>query len=244
MSKNFDLMREMERDQRLRSNLRAEPLFPPPSKAPKGDDRQWIRALTGSFVHRIFLQQKEEPPRVAVLTGMEHGNGCSQIAASVAESLAASGTACLVEANLRSPSLSAILGTTNHTGLTDALLEEGPVGRFLKPVNDSLWLLPSGPVEANSPALLASDRMRGRLAELRERFDFVIVDVPPLTRYPDATVLGLMSDGIVLVLEAEATRRQTARATVENLRYSGIKVLGAVLNKRIFPIPEKIYRKL
>jgi capsular exopolysaccharide synthesis family protein len=244
MSRNFDLMREMERERTLRSNLLVEPVVPSPGKEGYRDDREWNRAVTQGLVHRIFLQQKEEPPRVAVLAGMEHGNGCSQIAASVAESLAAAGTVCLVEANFRSPGLSAILGTTNYMGLTDALLEEGPVERFLKPLNDSLWLLSSGPVGADSPALLTSERMRARFAELREGFDFVIVDVPPLTRHPDAIVLGPMSDGIILVLEAEATRRAAARATVENLRLSGIQVLGAVLNKRIFPIPEKIYRKL
>jgi capsular exopolysaccharide synthesis family protein len=175
---------------------------------------------------------------------MEHGNGCSQIAASIAESLAATGTVCLVEANFRSPGLSAIFGMKNYSGLMDALLEEGPIGRFLKPVRDKFWLLSSGPVGADSPALLTSERMRARFEELQEGFDFVIFDLPPLTRYPDAMVLGPMFDGIILVLEAEATRREAARAMVENLGLSGIQLLGAVLNKRIFPIPEKIYHKL
>jgi capsular exopolysaccharide synthesis family protein len=246
MSRNFDLMQEMERDKALRSNLLLEPAFAIPGQKDNKDDRKSNGDLTQGLVHRIFLQQKEEPPRLVVLAGMEHGNGCSQVAASVAESLAVSGagTVCLVEANFRSPGQAAIFGTTNYDGLRDALVEEGPIKPFLKAVNDSLWLLSSGPVGADSPALLTSDRMRARSAELREEFDFVIVDVPPLTRYPDAMILGPMSDGIILVLEAEATRREAARATVETLRLSGIQVLGAVLNKRIFPIPEKIYNKL
>jgi Mrp family chromosome partitioning ATPase len=150
-----------------------------------------------------------------------------------------------VEANFRSPGLPEAFGTTNHHGLTNALLQEGPIRSFAKPVNgDSLWLLSSGSLATDSPKLLTSERLKGRMAELREEFDFVIVDAPPITRYSDAIALGQLSDGVVLVLEAEATRREAAVMAVENLRSSKVKILGAVLNKRIFPIPEKIYNRL
>ena len=150
---------------------------------------------------------------MVVFAGIDHGNGCSRIAASVAETLAgnARGAVCLVEANFRSPALPAMLGTTNHHGLTDALLQEGPIRSFIKPVcNDSLWLLSSGSLAADSPNLLSSERLKARSAELRKEFEFVIVDAPPLTRYADAIALGQLSDGIVLVLEAESTRREAA----------------------------------
>ena len=138
-----------------------------------------------------------------------------------------------------------MLGTTNYLGLTDALLEEGPIRSFMKPVcNESLWLLSSGPLAADSPNLLASERMKARSTELRKAFDFVIVDAPPVSRYADANVLGQLSDGIVLVLEAEYTRREAARRSVESLRSSEVQILGAVLNKRTFPIPDKIYNRL
>ena len=151
---------------------------------------------------------------MVVFAGIDHGNGCSQIATSVAETLAgnAPGAVCLVEANFRSPALPGMLGTTNYHGLTDALLEEGSIRSFIKPVcNDRLWLLSSGPLAADSPNLLSSERMKARSAELRQEFDFVIVDAPPMTRYADAIALGQLSDGIVLVLEAESTRQEAAR---------------------------------
>jgi Mrp family chromosome partitioning ATPase len=86
--------------------------------------------------------------------------------------------------------------------------------------------------------------MKALSAELRREFDFVIVDAPPLTRCADAIALGQLSDGVVLVLEANSTRRETALAAAESLRSSGIQIIGAVLNKRTFPIPEKIYNRL
>jgi capsular exopolysaccharide synthesis family protein len=248
MSRNFDLMREMERERSFDSDPVVEPAFPISDENRNLDaHRQSTSDSTLGLVQRIFLQRTEESPRMVVFAGIDHGNGCSEIAVSVAETLArnASGAVCLVEANFRSPSLSAMLETTNYHGLTDALLEVDPVRSFIKRVcNDSLWLLSSGPLAADSPSLLTSERMRERFAELREEFDFVIVDAPPMTRYADAIALGLLSDGVVLVLEAENTRREAARIAVENLRSSKIRILGAALNKRTFPIPEKIYRRL
>jgi capsular exopolysaccharide synthesis family protein len=248
MSRNFDLMEEMESERAFRSHRIIEPAFPIPGENRNRDaDRQLTSDLTLSLVQRIFLQQTLEPPRMVVFAGIDHGNGCSQIAASVAETLAgnAPGAVCLVEGNFRSPGLPAMLGTTNYHGLTDALLEEAPIRSFIKLVcNDSLWLLSSGPLAVESPSLLTSERMKALSAELRREFDFVIVDAPPLTRCADAIALGQLSDGVVLVLEANSTRRETALAAAESLRSSGIQIIGAVLNKRTFPIPEKIYNRL
>jgi Mrp family chromosome partitioning ATPase len=126
-----------------------------------------------------------------------------------------------------------ILGTTNYRGLSDALREHGNVTSFAKPVwKQGMWLLSSGPMAADSANLLTSERMTTLSADLRKAFDFVIVDAPPLARYPDATALGKLSDGVVLVIEAGSTRRQTARVAVKNLRASGIAVLVVVLNKQ------------
>lgn len=248
MSRNFDLMQEMEREQALHSNRLVEPAFPILDENRKGDaQRRLSNDSTLRLVQQVFLRQTQVVPRVVVFAGIDHGNGCSQIAASVAETLSgnAPGGVCLVEANFRSPASPTMLGTTNYSGLTDALIEEGPIRSFLKPLyNENLWLLSSGPLAVDSPNLLSSERMRARSAELRKEFDFVIIDAPPMTRYADALALGQLSDGVVLVLEAESTRQESARTAVENLRASMIQILGAVLNKRTFPIPEKIYKRL
>jgi capsular exopolysaccharide synthesis family protein len=248
MSRNFDLMQEMEKERAFHSSRIIEAAFPIPGENRDRDaDRRLTSDLTLGLVQRIFPQQAQEPPRMVVVAGIDHGNGCSRIASSIAETLAgnARGAVCLVEANFRSPGLPAMLGATNYYGLTDALLEQAPIRSFIKPVcNDSLWLLSSGPLASDSPNLLTSERMKALFAELREEFDFVIVDAPPLTRYADAIALGQLSDGVVLVLEAESTRREAALTAVENLRSSKVPILGAVLNKRRFPIPEKIYNIL
>jgi Mrp family chromosome partitioning ATPase len=107
-----------------------------------------------------------------------------------------------------------------------------------------LWLISAGALSAASTTLLTSERIKSRLAELRSEFTFIIIDAPPLTRYADAIAIGKLADGLVLILEAGATRREAAQLASTNLRSSGIPILGAVLNKRTFPIPEKIYKRL
>jgi capsular exopolysaccharide synthesis family protein len=200
------------------------------------------------LVQRVFFQSTRQPPRVVVFTGVDHGDGCSQIAASAAECLAASSpkaSVCLVEANFRSPGLSTMLETTNYYGLTDALSEHCGIRYFVKPVcSEAVWLLSSGPVAEASPNLLSTESMRERCAELRREFDFGIIDTPPLARYTDAIPIAKLSDGVVLVVAAESTRREAARAAVVNLRSERIQVLGVVLNKRTYPIPELIYSRL
>ena len=83
-----------------------------------------------------------------------------------------------------------------------------------------------------------------RVADLRHDFSYVLIDAPPLSHYADAAVFGRMADGLVMVLEANTTRRETARKAKQLLDDCGVSVLGAVLNKRMFPIPERVYRRL
>ncbi len=92
--------------------------------------------------------------------------------------------------------------------------------------------------------MLNSERLGDRLTELRKEFEFIIIDAPPLTQYSDAIALAQHSDGLVLILEADTTRRDSATVAVANVRALNIPILAAVLNKRSFPIPERIYKRL
>ena len=87
-------------------------------------------------------------------------------------------------------------------------------------------------------------RLRSRMAELREEFDYVLIDAPPVCSYADAVLLGQLADGVILVVEANSTRRDTARMAKETIEGAKVRLLGAVLNNRTFPIPEALYRKL
>jgi protein-tyrosine kinase len=254
MSKNFELMQQAE--------IRLEtPLIAPGQGGPtvSNEDRNGhakgvrfsldkvTREESLKLVQSIFLLNGKESARVVIFAGIDSGSGCSGICASAAEVLAGQnlGTVCLVDANVRSPSLPELFGVANHHGLTDALRKKGSIREFAKPIRgENLWLLSSGSLAAESPSLLNSEFMKTRMAELRKEFDYVLIDSPPLNTYTDGVALGQLTDGLILILEANSTRREAAVRIAENLRAAQIRVLGAVLSKRTFPIPEKLYHLL
>lgn len=248
MSKHFELMQHIESAPK-RGASPVEDFNVRNRRAVSGSigRERWASEEALRLVQQIFLCQTQEPPRVVVFAGIDHGNGCSNICASVAETLARDEgrSVCLVEANFRSPSLPDLFDMTNRYGLTDSLLSSEPIGSFTQTLADAnLCLLSSGKLASDSANLLSSERLRERLSELRQAFDFVIIDAPPLTRYSDAVVLGQLADGLVLILEADATRREAASVAAANLRSVKVPILAAILNKRTYPIPEPIYRRL
>jgi len=199
------------------------------------------------LVQRLFLTSEQAPAKAVMFAAIESGNGCSRMCAITAQLLAenVSGSVCLVEGNFRTPSLPGLFGGTNHHGLADSLRQEGAIRDFANQTDrENLWLLTSGRHSDDSLSLLSCDRMKERMSELRSEFSFVLLDVPPLNTYADALVLGRLADGVVLVLEANATRREVALRIAESLRAAKIQVLAAVLNKRTFPIPSALYKRL
>ncbi len=196
------------------------------------------------LVQRLFLSP--QGVRRVVFSGSESGCGCSWMLARVAEELASQGrgTVCMVDCNLRSPGLHQQFGMQNHHGLSDALLGPGPIREYVHRCSQNLWLVSCGGSPESGVSMLGSERMRARMSELRMTFDFVLIDAAPLGTCNDAIVLGTLNDGVVLTLKANSSRRETARNALHELQTANVKVLGAVLNQRTFPIPESLYKKL
>jgi Mrp family chromosome partitioning ATPase len=206
-----------------------------------------IREESLKLVQRLFLTPEQDPPKVVMFAAIDSGSGCSLLSAITARLLAenVSGSVCLVNANFRTPLLPGISAGNNHYGLADALRREGAIRGFAKQGGrDNLWLLFSGAQGSDSLGVLNGDRMKERVAELRREFSFVLIDAPPLNAYGDALVVGRLVDGVVLVLEANSTRREVALRISEKLRAAKIRLLAAVLNKRTFPIPSVLYKWL
>jgi capsular exopolysaccharide synthesis family protein len=197
------------------------------------------------LVQRVFRSSSPEAPRAVVFSGVAHGDGASWITAHAAMTLAAQTRAsiCVVDANLRTPSLHRFFGVENSIGLADAITQPGPVKSFAQQISGSnLWVLTSG--SQQSAAALNSETLRARIADLRAEFDFVLIDTPPANLYADAITLGRLSDGIILVLQSNATRREAALKAKEGCENASVRLLGAVLNKRTFPIPQNVYEWL
>jgi protein-tyrosine kinase len=255
MSRNFELLQSLGRegvlldaaavaavDQKF-PQAASEPAVKEPQLHLEPKEREELTKLT----QRVFLHPGGEGPRVVVFTASESGNGCSSICACAAELLAAqvAGSVCLVDANLRHPGLHQQFGVENHYGFTDALQGAEPVLNFARAMaRSNLWLVSCGSAPESSLPLLGSDRMRQRIAELRSCVDYVLIDASAMNVANEATALAAAADGVVLVLKANSSRRETVRKAVHDLQAAHVRVLGAVLNQRTFPIPESIYKRL
>lgn len=199
------------------------------------------------LVQRVFLLPGSDAPRMVLFCGVGRGDGSSWVCLRASETLASQvkASVCVVDANLHAPFLHEYFRSNNSKGLAEAVLGSGPIRNYAQLLNGSnLWVITCGSRIADPHTLLTSDRLQPRLAELRAVFDYVLIDAPPVNLYADATLLGRLADGVVLVVQANSTHREVARKAKESLESAKLRVLGAVLNKRTFPIPESWYRKL
>jgi Mrp family chromosome partitioning ATPase len=252
MSKNFELLHRIALDELFtpagmpgphRQAMPGHRRQAMPSPAPT---RRLANEEITKLVQRLFLHGSQAAgPRVVSFSGIARDDRSSLICARVGESLAsqADTSVCVVDANFWSPRLHTYFGVGNETGLVDALTTEGSVRSFATPVSsESLWLMPSG--SAKGDPYTHVERCRARFAELREEFDYILVSAPPLTRETEATLMGQLTDGIILIVEANQARRESVRQAKEHLETAQVQLLGSVLDQRTFPIPEFLYRIL
>ncbi len=253
MSKNHDLIQQAGigfgnfADRTENFPKAAEKTPAPASSRILVDASPEAREESLKLIQRLFLTPGQTVPKAVMFAAIDSGSGCSLLCAITARLLAenVSGSVCLVHANFRTPPSPGLFAGENHYGLTDSLRQEGGIRSYAKQAGrDNLWLLSSGSLQDDSLNLLTSERIKERMAELRNEFSFVLIDAPPLNAYADGMAIGRLTDGVVLVLEANATRREAALRVTESLRTAKIPVLGAVLNKRTFPIPAALYKRI
>jgi capsular exopolysaccharide synthesis family protein len=246
MSRNFELLQQIEKEHEV-FPVSGRPAISGNGRKPGLDLDAISREEKMKLVQRLFLLPGSEAPHLVVFCGVETGDGSSWVCARAGETLASQvkASVCLVDANLRTPFLHKYFGTDNLLGLADAVHQSGPVRNFAHQVNGgNLWVITCGSKTTDPHSLLTSDGLRSRLAELRAEFGYVLVDGPPVNLYADTALLGKLADGVVLVVQANSTHREVARKAKESLDSAKVRLLGAVLNKRTFPIPESLYRKL
>jgi capsular exopolysaccharide synthesis family protein len=200
------------------------------------------------LVQKLFFEPVNGiAPRVVLFSGVDSTVGCTTVCARVAETLLSlwDASCCVVDANLRSPRIHHCFGLQNEKGLAGAVSNGAGARAYAHQMYGSkLWVMPAGQRAGNPAALLNSPNLSARLEDLKKDFSYVIIDSPPANLYSDAVSLGRLCDGVVLVLQSNITRRDVARKTKEIFESASVPILGAVLNRRTFPIPQKLYEKL
>lgn len=195
-----------------------------------GERSATVEAFRSLRANLQFLQV-DDPPRVLAVTSSQSGEGKSTTAANLALALAHSGKAvALVDGDLRHPDLHNLFGLDNSVGLSNVVAHQGGLDEALRATDFAgLFVLTSGVLPPNPAEVIASSATANLLAELRSRFDYVIVDSSPLLEISDAAVIAADADGVLIVSRVGATRRDQLAHAVRRLRNVGAHVLGAVL---------------
>lgn len=189
--------------------------------------REQYRRLAAAL-HRT---QEGSGVKVVMVASAIAAEGKSLTAANLAMTLSESyrRKVLLVDADLRRPALHKLFGIERTAGLFEALeaVEEGPV--TLCKLSPRLTLLPAGQPTPDPMGGLTSPRMRWLLDEARDRFDWIVLDTPPIGVLPDAHLLAAMVDAALLVIQADATPYYLVQRAADAIGRE--RVLGAVLNR-------------
>lgn len=201
-------------------------------RAPRHPASEAYRDLRTS----ITFASPEGVPQLLVITSAREGDGKSVVASNLAVAFAQQGSrTLLVDGDLRRGRLHRALGVRQDPGLAHLLLGRASIEDAIQEVEvgnagRSLFFISSGAFPQDPAELLGSVKMRELAAELRERFDFVVIDAPPLGPVADAAVLGTSADATVLVARADVTDRAALEDAVVRLRRLRVPIAGVVLN--------------
>lgn len=177
-----------------------------------------------------FLSSDKELKAIVVTSSVPR-EGKSEVSANLAAAMVQVGRrVLLVDADMRHPSQHHIWELTNSVGLSNILVGEAELNAALQEVMPGLDVLTAGVIPPNPVALLDSKRMASLIETFSKKYDFVIVDTPPLAGIADAPILGKMADGILLVVRPRVVDSAKAKAAKEFLARSGQNVLGLVAN--------------
>jgi len=203
---------------------------------PSGWNREdFARDQIRSLVRRVFFASGGQPVKQVVFSAAEPQLDVARICEQVARALAAE-THAHVAIVAREPAAAEMAGGCSESAGSPSMKSHGRnLTANLWRVSES-WL---GGVESGTGLHWLSC-----LAELRNEFEYSIIQGPSAGTSSGAALLGQLADGIILVLGAHSTRRATARKIKETLEGANCRILGTVLSQRTFPVPERIYRQL
>ena len=178
------------------------------------------------------LAGKNENGRLLGISSPCPQEGKSFTSINLAYSLAKDGQkVLLIDGDMRRPSVAGVLEMSRTPGLSN-LLAGGNAEEIIHfgTLHENLDVLLSGDIPPNPSELLGSERMQTVIGEFSQKYDYVIVDLPPVTAVADPLVMSKLLDGIVVVVRHGYTKKKNVREAVRQLNFSGVRILGFVYN--------------
>lgn len=180
----------------------------------------------------LFALPDEKKCRVVGITSASSGEGKSTTALNLAYMLAEAGErTLLMEGDMRLPTIAGRLGLRCTPGLSNVLAGLSDVREVLQDsgLHERLWVISSGDIPPNPSELLGMECIRDLLALLAKEYDFIVMDLPPVMEVSDPLVASKLTDGMIMVVRQSYASRRAVASAMQQLHYTGAKVLGFVL---------------
>ncbi len=198
-----------------------------------------IRSLRTS----LLTSSAQQAPKAILVSSPSLGEGKTTVALNLASVLAQHGKTCLIEGDLRHPMIESALGLNPRAGVGEVLAGTATLSDALLPATavPGLFVLPLKDLPGSPADLLASDRMGEVMNGVREQFDHVVIDSPPMLSFSDARSLASLSDAVILVSRYGFTTRRAIARSAELLTGVQAPVIGVVINDMDVSSPDYHY---
>jgi len=214
---------------------------------PAEDARSSIEETMIGLYQSINSLLADARGKAVLFIGSRRGEGTSTLARELAKAVAfrLDKSVLLLDADQRNPTHARFFSVTPHVGWDEVVRNSKPLNEALNQVGWTRLFISQASMNG-SPTTGVADpkRMKALLQSLKDDFDLILIDSPPATISADSVVLSGPVDGVVLVVEAEATRYEVAQEVVQWITTHGGNILGVILNKRRYPIPKWIYKRI
>ncbi len=182
----------------------------------------------------VLLSSADYPPRVIMLASSTQGEGKTTLLSNLGVTLAqANHRTLMIDADLRMAGLTELFCGDNSlaVGLSEILTAQTPLEYAIHPTSvPNLDLLPVGAQPPNPAELVGSEKMKHLLGGLKERYDFILVDSPPIMAVADGLLLSRMVDSVLFVVRSGVTPKPVAREARSKLARVKARIIGVVLN--------------
>ncbi|SKA88644.1 capsular exopolysaccharide family [Caloramator quimbayensis] len=170
--------------------------------------------------------------KTIVLTSSGPGEGKSTVSTNLACVFSQGGNkTILIDCDMRKPTVHKKLEISNQTGLTNVLIAEVSLKDAVKEISENFYVLTTGTRPPNPAEIIASSKMQNFIESLKEQFDYIIIDTPPILMVTDAQILSKYADGTLLVVSSGEADKNAAVKAKELLLKVDANILGVVLNK-------------
>jgi capsular exopolysaccharide synthesis family protein len=195
---------------------------------PKSSAAEAARAMRTN----LLFMSPDRPYRTLLVTSPGPAEGKTTVATSIAIAMSQTGQrVCLIDCDLRRPRVHTLFDCPPGRGLTSALIDlERLDSHITETIVPNLSVLPAGPIPPNPADIMHSDALARVIELLKERFDKIVIDSPPVCLVTDAVVASKRADAVILVVRPRTTRKDAARRAIRALRDVGSNLPGFVLN--------------